>query len=67
MPGSGGIGGGSCVVDFQVQDGSGNVESAARSTDRGVGGQFTITFNFPDGTSKQVTIRGRERVTFNWS
>jgi hypothetical protein len=55
------------VVDFQVQDGSGNVESAARSTDRGVGGQFTITFNFPDGTSKQVTIRGRERVTFNWS
>ena len=72
MPGNGGIGRGS--VKTWLQDSDPNALSSASHgrarADASVGAQsnapITLTLKFPDGDTKEVTLRGNDEVTFRW-
>jgi hypothetical protein len=67
MPGSGGIGGGGSIdVWFQVE-GQGKKEDKDNSI--GEQEECEVTFTFPDGTSKTVSLKGNDKndkVTYKW-
>jgi hypothetical protein len=63
MPGSGGIGGGSCHVWFRV-----GKRGQQRQSDPAVGENdyYDVTFTFPGGTEKTVPMGPRDQITYTW-
>lgn len=68
MPGSGTIGGGkSCVLDIDIKDQKGGNKPKWSGDDSDVSYPFTITFSFPDGTSKDAVINSKnDKVKIKW-
>ncbi len=66
MAGNGRIGGGSCTIEFTVKDNQGNVLSTAKTEDKNAGRPVTVTFRFPDGTSRVEKLKKDEAVDIVW-
>jgi len=72
MPGNGGIGGGSVKVWLKDSNASAPCSSShgVGRADASVGNpgnpNVTITFTFPDGSTKVVALKPQEEVTLAW-
>ncbi len=64
MAGTGGIGGGSCNLRFEIKDNQGNVVSTSTGRDTTFQGKVRVTFNFPNEPPKVVTLGPNEEVTY---
>ncbi len=68
MPGSGTIGGGrSCRVNFNTFNKQNQPKDSWDNYDDDVAYPFTVSFRFPDGSSKDVPIQDkRDQVRISW-
>jgi len=66
MAGFGRIIGGSCTIEFTVKDNQGTLVSTAKTEDTNAGKPVTVTTTFPDGTSRDDTLRRGQEIRFKW-
>lgn len=69
MPGGGFIGGGSCNLEFEVKNNSGQTVSKANTEDTAIarGQPVEVTVTFPGGTTTTTILRSKkDKIKYDW-